>query len=865
LVGLDSDGTFAYAIGGYNSTGDLADARRYDPASNGWTSLPPLPIPAGGPSVVYAPNTRRLYVFGGERDPTTISTATQIYDPAIGQWANGAPMPAPRTAMTSGYWNGKIYLAAGTNTVYFAPQIQVWAYDPLLDTWDTNLLTLPAATMGAAGGIIDGLLLLAGGANNQAQPQSWLLYYDLTTQEQGFRADLPLPVYEAGSAVVNGQLWVFGGGQPFARRAGRPRWDDIAPQALDVSEIYDPFTNHWQSGPSLNVARALVGGTAVGNQVLAVGGLGSGGDTAALEVAHSIPSVRCPTITPTPTITGTPPTATPTVTPSPTQCGIWGTIDPWTYGIGSPPPVSGVGMTSDGASVVIAGGDVGGVHGSIQRVARYDPRQATWAALPSLVVSTSYASLIYAPNVHTFYNFGGLYLSNIAETSVQSYNPLTPNWVLSPQPMPDRRAYLGTVYANGLIYVVGGTVGNVFVPHDNLWAYDPVADTWDTTLPSIPAGTMGAVTGVIGGHLLVAGGAHAGQNFSDTLYDYDIAARTWATRTTLLQPVFEAQGAVISGRLWVIGGGTPFAGANQAVAPHALTTVQIYDPVRDRWSWGPPLPAPRSHGAGSQVGNTAFVFAGSGTADLLYTQFHPGVPCATHTPTALPSVTATRTATPTRSPTSCPIQFSDVGADNPFAAFIRCLTCRGVVSGYVTNPPCTTGVPCFRPTNFVTRGQAAKFAANAAHYQDIIPPTRQTFSDVPPASPFWVYVERVALHGVISGYSTSPPCTTGVPCFMPAAYVTRGQMAKFTSNAAGYTDPIPSTQQTFRDVLPGSTFWIYIERVAQHGVISGYSTSPPCTTGAPCFLASNAVTRGQATKFSANAFFPNCSTPALVK
>ena len=119
-----------------------------------------------------------------------------------------------------------------------------------------------------------------------------------------------------------------------------------------------------------------------------------------------------------------------------------------------------------------------------------------------------------------------------------------------------------------------------------------------------------------------------------------------------------------------------------------------------------------------------------------------------------------------------------------------------------------------------------------------------------------------ALHGVISGYSSSPPCTTGVPCFLPGNPVTRGQTAKFVANAAGYTDPIPSTQQTFTDVPPSNPFWLYIERAVLHGVISGYTSSPPCTTGVPCFLPGNAVTRGQTAKFIANAFFPNCQTPA---
>ena len=161
----------------------------------------------------------------------------------------------------------------------------------------------------------------------------------------------------------------------------------------------------------------------------------------------------------------------------------------------------------------------------------------------------------------------------------------------------------------------------------------------------------------------------------------------------------------------------------------------------------------------------------------------------------------------------------------------------------------------------MTRGQAAKFVANAAGYQDIIPSTQQTFSDVPPSSPFWLYVERAAAHGVVSGYSGSPPCPTDAPCFLPNNRVTRGQTSKFVSNAASYQDIISSTQQTFSDVPLSSPFWLYVERAVVHGVISGYSSRPPCITGAPCFLPANTVTRAQTAKFIANAFFPGCQTP----
>jgi hypothetical protein len=213
------------------------------------------------------------------------------------------------------------------------------------------------------------------------------------------------------------------------------------------------------------------------------------------------------------------------------------------------------------------------------------------------------------------------------------------------------------------------------------------------------------------------------------------------------------------------------------------------------------------------------------------------------------------------------VPFTDVDPYNPFYSYIRCLYCRGIIGGYGTNPPCDTGTPCFRPFDNISRSQAAKLVSNAAGYTDPIPSTRQTFTDVPPSNAAWVYIERVYLHGAISGYNTSPPCTTGLPCFLPDANLTRGQLAKIVSNAAGYTDPVPSTAQTFTDVPYGHTFWVFVQRLAERGIISGYACGGP---GDPCdpqqrpyYHPDNVVTRGQASKIVANSFFPLNCMPSL--
>ncbi|HUS14694.1 MAG TPA: S-layer homology domain-containing protein [Chloroflexia bacterium] len=254
--------------------------------------------------------------------------------------------------------------------------------------------------------------------------------------------------------------------------------------------------------------------------------------------------------------------------------------------------------------------------------------------------------------------------------------------------------------------------------------------------------------------------------------------------------------------------------------------------------------------------------AATGTATATHTATAAATATATATTTAL-QPTATETPAP---PTPCTVEFTDVPPSSPFYPYIRCLVCRGIVSGYADGT--------FRPGFAITRGQTAKLVSNAAGFQDAIPSTQQTFTDVPTRDPFWIYIERLAAPGrnYISGYQCGVPPAGACdnqnrPWFLVSNNVTRGQIAKIVANAAGLNNAIPSTQQTFSDVPTGNAFWIYIERLAPLNVISGYTCgSPPAgpcdPQNRPYFLPFNSATRGQTAKIVANTFFPNCQTPA---
>ena len=173
----------------------------------------------------------------------------------------------------------------------------------------------------------------------------------------------------------------------------------------------------------------------------------------------------------------------------------------------------------------------------------------------------------------------------------------------------------------------------------------------------------------------------------------------------------------------------------------------------------------------------------------------------------------------------------------------------------------------FRPNNQVTRGQLAKMVSNSAGLNEDV--SGQTFEDVPPTNPFYVWIERLSSRGYMSGYACTPgpgpePCVppTARPYFRPFANATRGQTAKIVANAAQFTEP--PVGQTFEDVKTTHIFYEFIQRLATRNVMGGYpcgGPGEPCVTGKPYFRPNNDVTRGQSAKIVANTFFPDCVTP----
>jgi len=149
-----------HAIGGINDQGNTGAHEVYDPATDTWQSLPPLPTPRDHLAAVA--HAGRIYVFGGRLgDFNNNVGVTEIWDPVAGRWLTGAPMPTPRSGIAAAAVAGRIYVSGGeTGSGTFA---QNEAYDPATNRWSAAP-PMPQPRHGHAAVTLGGVIyVIAGG------------------------------------------------------------------------------------------------------------------------------------------------------------------------------------------------------------------------------------------------------------------------------------------------------------------------------------------------------------------------------------------------------------------------------------------------------------------------------------------------------------------------------------------------------------------------------------------------------------------------------------------------------------------------------------------------------------------------------
>lgn len=143
LPGLARYGPFAFAIGGsgYVGTGNrgsasgpmLADAWKYDQASNSWSATPALPDLARFGTSSFEMNGIG-YVFGGKESNLVFTTDLWSFDPTTQAWSLHAPFPgSPRSSPMAFVHYNTFVIGCGRNDSQNF--YDVWQYDPTGNAW----------------------------------------------------------------------------------------------------------------------------------------------------------------------------------------------------------------------------------------------------------------------------------------------------------------------------------------------------------------------------------------------------------------------------------------------------------------------------------------------------------------------------------------------------------------------------------------------------------------------------------------------------------------------------------------------------------------------------------------------------------
>ncbi len=233
-----------YVFGGLVNGQESDAVETYDPVSDSWTSLPPMPEPLFSICGANLLNGK-IYLVGGWRImDENPHRSTLEYTIATGAWRS-IPMMHNYGDGVSGVIGGKLYALDG-NDGYGQGWLDM--YDPATDAW-TQLRMGFADHQYGAGAVLGNRLFVSGGWRTSIFDPDWATRLNQAINPQvELRTDLmPLPGARYGHSVaaVNQRLYNFGG---YYRTA------------LSRVDIYNPASNRWTAGTAMPEA---MGGMAV--------------------------------------------------------------------------------------------------------------------------------------------------------------------------------------------------------------------------------------------------------------------------------------------------------------------------------------------------------------------------------------------------------------------------------------------------------------------------------------------------------------------------------------------------------------------------------------------------------------------------
>lgn len=215
--GDTTHGGFFYVIGGRSSGGVINNLERYDPVTNTWTTLTPMPTARAGSAAAVVDDA--IFVIGGRPTPggpcssSAPLNVVERYDIDTNTWSTVAPLPSARSDLAAVAHGGKIFVFGGCSEFFSGFSNEVDMYDPQTNTWTTGLAPMPTARASfVAGRKGDEVFAIGGWAGGP--PLSVNEVYNIPSNSWSMAAAIPIARGEAGVYSHGGRIFVVGGSQP---------------------------------------------------------------------------------------------------------------------------------------------------------------------------------------------------------------------------------------------------------------------------------------------------------------------------------------------------------------------------------------------------------------------------------------------------------------------------------------------------------------------------------------------------------------------------------------------------------------------------------------------------------------------------
>ncbi len=278
-------------------------------------------------------------------------------------------------------------------------------------------------------------------------------------------------------------------------------------------------------------------------------------------------------------------------------------LSSWSERAPMPQPLAGNSVAAWNGKLLVAGGTYWSPEKKmwVDRADAFDPVANRWESLPSLPSIHGDAPCLVVDNVP--YIFGG---GHDGSTTTTAWSLRSGGWKTEAAlTLPAPRKSMAAAVIGKTAYLIGGFE----IPNDmnsgrrTVWAWTAGGKGWEVRAPVPGVVRFNPAVAVVGGKILMAGGATMDhgklENLSDIL-SYDPATNSWSTVGHLPHASRAGSGESADGKLLIIGG----------YADNFETAILVFDPATGKTTPAGQLPHGLADARFARIGNKIYGVGG---------------------------------------------------------------------------------------------------------------------------------------------------------------------------------------------------------------------------------------------------------------